>query len=251
LRKAALVSLFTSLVCFAAQGHAGWAQTSSNRESSSFGGAESFGISSSYSPDSSHIFIGQSEQRRTWTAGFEFTHILHISPHYRFDYEGSVLPFYWESDPTVIGTTLTINHETFKAYQTPVRVVQVDHGPVGYAIAGQNQTVPVYAIYSRENTYAAALAPLGGRISAFPRARIQPSFSLDLGFVVSSRDIPIDLSDQFNYMFSFGPGVQVYSNERSSVRLEYIYRHISNAHQGYENPGVDQGVVRLTLSRHR
>jgi hypothetical protein len=122
---------------------------------------------------------------------------------------------------------------------------------VGTAILGRGGAAPIYATFGRQNTYAAALVPLGGRLSALPRSRIQPSFAIDLGFVVSSRDIPIDDADQFNYLFSFGPGVQVYSNMRSSVRLEYIYRHISNAHQGYQNPGVDQGVFRVTLSRHR
>jgi hypothetical protein len=121
---------------------------------------------------------------------------------------------------------------------------------VGVVTEGNGASAPIYAYYGRQNTYAAALSPLGARVSGFPRSRLQPSFALDLGFVVSSRDLPVDLADQFNYMFSFGPGVQVFSSARSSVRLEYIYRHISNAHQGYQNPGVDQGVIRLTLSRY-
>jgi hypothetical protein len=33
--------------------------------------------------------------------------------------------------------------------------------------------------------------------------------------------------------------------------VEYIYRHVSNAGQGNQNPGVDQGVVRVTVSLHR
>jgi hypothetical protein len=60
----------------------------------------------------------------------------------------------------------------------------------------------------------------------------------------------VDEADQFNYMFSLGPGVQLVTGPQASFRVEYIYRHVSNAHQGYENPGVDQGVVRLTMS-HR
>jgi Lipid A 3-O-deacylase (PagL) len=241
LRKAVLASLFAGLVCLS-----GWGQ-----ERGGLGGVESFGFSTTYSPNSSHIVIGLAQQRRTWTTGFEYTHLLHVNRSLRFDYEGSLLPLYLESDPTVIGTITTLAGRTFITPEPPVRVVFVDRGSVGTATAGGGTSAPIYAIYGRENTYAWSLAPVGVRVSAFPRSRIQPSLALDLGFVVSSRDIPVDDSDQFNYLFSFGPGVQVYSSSRSSVRLEYIYRHISNAHQGYQNPGVDQGVFRLTFSHHR
>ena len=53
------------------------------------------------------------------------------------------------------------------------------------------------------------------------------------------------------YMFEFGPGVQVFTGARSALRLEYLYHHVSNAHLGNLNPGVDQGVFRLTFSRYR
>jgi hypothetical protein len=84
-----------------------------------------------------------------------------------------------------------------------------------------------------------------------PRWRLQPTFALDLGFVFGSRPIPIDDATAFNYMFAMGPGIQFYLGKRDSVRMEYVYRHFSNAGQGDQNPGVDQGVLRLTVSRHR
>jgi hypothetical protein len=106
-------------------------------------------------------------------------------------------------------------------------------------------------VYGREDTYAAAFNPLGARITAFPRWRLRPSFSLDLGFVVSRQDIPVDQSDRFNYLFSFGPGLEIFTYSNTSWRVEYVYRHMSNAGQGDQNPGVDQGVVRVTISLHR
>jgi hypothetical protein len=48
-----------------------------------------------------------------------------------------------------------------------------------------------------------------------------------------------------------GPGLQFFTNRRTSMRVEYLYRHISNAGQGDQNPGIDQGVIRLTVSHHR
>jgi len=215
------------------------------------GGTHSFGISSSYSPNSSHILIGEAYQRRTWTLGVEYTRLMYRSPHYRLDYEGSLTPFYLESDPAVIGSIYTVGGKSYITSQVPERVVSINHQPLIEVMMGNGKVAPLYALYGRENTYAASFAPFGMRVSALPRWPVQPSFALDLGFVVSSRDLPVALADQFNYMFALGPGVQLFTSPCASVRLDYLYRHISNAHQGYQNPGVDQGVFRLTLSRHR
>ena len=109
--------------------------------------------------------------------------------------------------------------------------------------------VPLFATYGRQDTYAAAFTPLGARISALPRWRIQPSFAIDLGFVLAARDIPVDDTDQFNFMISFGPGVQFYTSPLASLRVEYFFRHVSNGSLGDSNPGIDQGVFRMTISR--
>ena len=210
---------------------------------------QSYGFSTSYSKTSSHILIGDAGQRRIWTLGVEYTHLLHQGQRFRLDYEGSVMPLFEETDPTVTGTIFTNGGQSVITPQTPVRVIAVAHGPVGSAPVGVGLSVPLYALFGRQDTYAAAFSPLGARISALPRWRVQPSFALDLGFVVSARDIPVDEADRFNYMFSLGPGVQFFSSPQASVRVEYIYRHVSNAAQGYENPGIDQGVLRVTMSR--
>ena len=242
----ALVPIFAAWVSLAGWGGAAWGQ-----EPGGPGGLQSFGVSSSFSPDSSHILIGQAEQRRIWTLGVEYTRLLRIRPRFRFDYEASLMPLYEETDPTVTGTIFTLAGQAVITPQSPVRVVDVAHGPVGEATASNGTLIPIYAIFGRQDTYAAAFSPLGARISALPRSRVQPSLALDLGFVVSASDIPVDQSDRFNYMFAFGPGVQLFTDSHTSWRVEYIYRHTSNAHQGYQNPGVDQGVFRLTLSLHR
>ena len=131
-----------------------------------------------------------------------------------------------------------------------VRVIDITHQPIGEALAPNGSIVPLYALFGRQDTYAAAISPLGVRITAVPRHRIQPSFAINLGFVVSARDIPVAQADQFNFLFSLGPGIQFFTDAHTSWRFEYIYRHISNAGQGNQNPGVDQGVVRVTVSLH-
>jgi hypothetical protein len=246
LRKAALVAIFTSVVCLP-----GLTCSVFGQEAGTRGGVQSIGFSSSYSPDSSHIFIGACGQRRVWTLGAEYTRRLHQSPLFRVDYEGSVMPLFEETDPTVVGTTFTFAGQTFTTSQAPVRVVSMVRGPVGDAVTGLNTNAPLYAIYAREDTYAGAISPLGVRVTALPRWRIQPSFGLDMGFVISARDIPVEQSNQFNFLLAVGPGVQFFVDNHTSWRVEYLYRHMSNAGAGFQNPGVDQGVVRVTLSLHR
>ena len=82
LRISALASLIASPLCLVAASLLSLAQ-----QPADFGGAHSFGIFATYSPDSSHILIGDSGQRRTWTAGIDYTHRLHIGSVFRLDYE--------------------------------------------------------------------------------------------------------------------------------------------------------------------
>ena len=246
LRKVALVSIIAGFVCIAARSTPAQAQEPGN-----LGGVRSFGLSTTYSGHSSHIFIGESEQRRIWTAGAEFTHLLRTGPRLRLDYEGSVLPVFEERDPTVIGTVFTSSGSPIVTPQPPIRVVSVTNRPVGSIQVGNGALVPVYALFGKQSTYAAAVTPLGARVSAMPRWRLQPSLALDLGFVFSSRDIPVDNSAQFNYLLAFGPGLTFFGGNNTSWRVEYVYRHLSNAGEGEQNPGIDQGVIRLTVSLHR
>jgi hypothetical protein len=246
LRKAALVSIFAGFVCFFGQ-----LNPVRGQEPGGFGGIWSYGVSGTYSPNSSHILIGESERRQVWTLGVNYSHVLRQGPRFRFDYEAAVIPVWEERDPTVTGTEFFASGQAIVTQQTPVRVVNVTNKPVGSILTGNGTYAPVYAFFGTANTYAAAVTPLGARVSVMPRWRVQPTFALDLGFIVGSRAIPIDDATQFNYTFALGPGFQFYSNAHTSWRVEYVYRHFSNAGQGSQNPGVDQGVVRLTMSRHR
>lgn len=245
LRKAAFVSVVAGIVCLSA-----FAVPVCGQESGEFGGIRSFGFSSSYSPTSSHIFIGDAKQRRIWTLGAEYTHLLRPGRNVRIDYEGSILPLFEETDPTITGTIFTYAGQQFITQQTPVRVINITNQPVGSALAPNGSIVPLFALFGRQDTYGASIVPLGARITVLPRLRIQPSFALNLGFVVSARDIPVDQADQFNFLFALGTGVQFFTDARTSWRVEYIYRHVSNAGQGLQNPGIDQGVVRVTVSLH-
>jgi len=240
----AMVAIFAALVCLIGWGTPVWGQ-----EAGGVGGVQSIGYTSSYSKSSSHILIGEATGRTIWTLGAEYTHLLYIRSHYRLDYEGSLMPLFEETDPTLTGTVFTYGGQNFYSSQKPVRLVAITHVPVGSVLTPGGTYAPLYATTGRQDSYAAAVSPLGVRISAMPRWRVQPGFAIDMGFVLSARNIPVDDADKFNFMFGFGPGVQLYTSPQASLRMEYMYRHVSNGSLGDVNPGIDQGIFRLTISR--
>jgi hypothetical protein len=103
----------------------------------------------------------------------------------------------------------------------------------------------------RENTYAFAALPFGTRFTGFTRSRIQPTFAINLGALYGTRNIPVDYTSSFNFLAYAGPGVEVYVDRRHSVRIEYLYEHMSNAGLGAQNPGVDSAAFRVTLAHYR
>jgi len=242
--KDAMVTIFAALICLIGWGAPVWGQ-----EPGGVGGVQSIGYSTTYSKSSSHILIGEATGRTVWTLGAEYTHLLYARQYYRLDYEASLLPLFEETDPTLTGTVFTYGGQNFYSSQKPVRLVAITHVPVGSVQTPGGTYAPLYATFGRQDSYAAAVSPLGIRISAMPRWRVQPGFAIDLGLVLSAHDIPVDDADQFNFMFGFGPGVQFYTSPQASLRMEYMYRHVSNGSLGDTNPGIDQGVFRLTISR--
>ena len=203
--KAARVSIFAGLACLSALGAAGRGQ-----EPGGFGGVQSFGFSSSYSPTSSHILIGDAEHRRVWTLGAEYTHLLRLRPRFRLDYEGSVMPLYEETDPTVTGTVFisgrSADRYAANAGARDLRDQRTDRHR-GYG----KRTLPPRSTLctdGRTPTPPRLLrwAPGSARSRAGAFSRASPSISASSS---PARDIPVDDSDQFNYLFSFGPGVAV------------------------------------------
>jgi opacity protein-like surface antigen len=224
--------------------------SASAQDAQVFGAKQSLGITASYSPTSSHILIGKAQQRKTLTAGVEYTRRLWEGGHARLDYSGEFSPFFRESDPVMVGYKETISGSTIPIQpQRSIAVKQV--APLCYLVESMTCNL-VYTVYGpNEITYATSVSPIGARAVFLPRRRLQPTFAADMGVVISSRDIPVDHTAGLNYQFAFGPGVQAFVSRNTAVRLEYIYRHISNADTGSINPGIDQGVFRLTLSRYR
>jgi len=226
----------------------GWAQ-----ESTAFNAKSGWSINGSYAANSGKILIGDADDRTLVKAGVGYTKQIKRWSRIKLSYEGSLEPFYQEADPLIIGATIVNPTGPPTVYYSPS-----PYRPIFRAsVIGETNLVgigvfPIYAIYGkRERTYAFSAMPFGGRVQGFPGHRIQPTLSVDLGALVATRNIPVDYTSSFNFLSYAGPGVEVYWDNHHSVRIEYLYEHMSNAGLGYQNPGLDSATWRITLTRYR
>lgn len=198
------------------------------------------------------MLIGSAERRRIFASGLEYTHRVRENEWLRLDYSVSFSPMYRESDPDLVATETSILGVEMITPITPERVAIVSHAPIGSDCYGSGSCSPIYPVYGRsEKTYGAEAIPLGGRLIFATHWRAEPTFLAGAGFVISTRDIPVDGSALFNYEFVVGPGLQIFFSRKYALRIEYVYRHLSNADVGSTNPGIDQGVFRLGLTHFR
>jgi hypothetical protein len=208
---------------------------------------QTLGVTATFAPTSSHILIGYARDRRTTSAGFEYTRYLGTVRRVDFEYVAVVNPFFQESDPEIISSYALVNGGKVSFAVPSKRVISKD--PIVGVVEIGNQEYIQYGVYSSENSYGFAFYPAGVHM-AFGRQRfLRVTFDAQLGAVISGRDIPIDDSERFNFLFCLGPGVDIRLSPVSTLHLAYLYSHLSNRSLGDLNPGVDQGAIRLTLSR--
>jgi opacity protein-like surface antigen len=100
----------------------------------------------------------------------------------------------------------------------------------------------------RRWTYAQGLSPAGTRINLLPHRRLQPTASFLAGYILSAKKIPLDSAGAFNFTFEFGAGLEYYQSQSRSIRLEYQVHHFSNAYTADTNPGVDNGLFKVTYN---
>jgi len=208
--------------------------------------SKNWSVFSEYSPNSSHVFLGVSQQRRLVIIGGEYSRRLFQSRWLNLHYLIQARPIVLENDPALAGFRSLSTGQIIVQFPKPVRLESVSDAPVLFVMPPR--IVRAFPVYTREWTYAGGINPLGIKLNFWPRHRIQPVFSSTAGFLVSSRDIPVDHSSNFNFSFDFGAGIEWFQSPGRSVRLDYRLHHISNAGSGTRNPGIDSGLFQLTYS---
>ncbi|HUV96469.1 MAG TPA: acyloxyacyl hydrolase [Acidobacteriaceae bacterium] len=95
------------------------------------------------------------------------------------------------------------------------------------------------------------LVGIGGSLAwrlGFTHRRIQPELMGNVGFLIATRDIPVQDSSSFNFTFEIGAGLQWYRTPSQSIQAEVRYHHLSNDNLGTANPGVDSALWKVTYS---
>jgi len=222
----------------------------------------SFSLFAEYSNDSSHILIGQTEHRKLLGFGGSYNRRLSGRWWYSWRYEAEVLPVVLVQNPRAyIDETFNITGQpSYTTHNSDFEgkecAPSTGSGPLLTVPVGGGPAVPIgtysYTLTCQHPwTYAGGVSPLGQKMNFFPRRRVQAYLAANGGLLASTRNIPVDQAELFNFTFEFGGGVEWYAGARRSWAVDYRYHHLSNGYRGIQNPGIDNGVVRLTYTLGR
>jgi hypothetical protein len=176
-----------------------------------------FGLWAGYAPDSARV-IAVTSHRQIALLGFRYGRTLLDRRLFSVEYTFDVLPVEIALQPKILATIVT---------GTP------PHTHYTYI------TGPLEAVYG------GGVNPFGLKFNLLRRRRFQPFAASTAGFVASVRPIPIDVTREtkFNFTFDFQLGFQRFNASRTRAWMfGYKLQHISNANRGDINPGVDLNV---------
>ena len=218
-------------------------------------------IFTEYSPGSSHIILGYTNQREFVMLGAAFTQRLFRNHIWALDYRAEIRPLMVESDPVLTGWYYNMNQPPIGGnpasqgsgyfrllHEMPVQSTAVKSSNYTFVFEGQTYYHDYTFTYGRRWTYVGGLSPAGLEAKFLPHSRIQPVLTLMTGFAVSPRDIPMFDSSAFNFTFSFGAGFDFFRRSTRAMRLEYRVQHLSNADIGTTNPGIDSQMIQVGYS---
>jgi hypothetical protein len=220
-------------------------------EANSFGSKNTYSAFFEYSNDSSHIILGSSPNRKFSSLGIQYERRLLSNHAFVWRYAAEFRPLILESDPTAT-LTISINPPAITLFEPPAVALQCIAGQRTFSgtdpITGIHYSETILTNCGRRWTYAQGLSPAGTRINLLPHRRLQPTASFLAGYILSAKKIPLDSAGAFNFTFEFGAGLEYYQSQSRSIRLEYQVHHFSNAYTADTNPGVDNGLFKVTYN---
>jgi len=231
------------------------------QQTDAFSRTNTWTVFAEYSNTSSHILMGTTRQRELADLGFGYTRRVVRFWGSDLSYQTEVRPVLFESDPLTIST----GSETFE-YPPPdgpftlnytdanVAVGRCQPGSGSGSIAATPglpaETYSYTTRCGRQWTFAQAFSPVGFRYSMRTMHPAQPFVVGTLGYMYSSRPIPVSQAEAFNFVFDFGAGVEVFRSEKGkrSVSVECRYHHFSNKDTAAANPGTDNVMLKASYS---
>lgn len=211
----------------------------------------SFGVFSAYSNDSSHILLGDAENRKLFNVGVSYSRRLFLNRIVNWQYNGEILPVALESDPVentvTTYTTDTTPPMTFTESTSTPTVGACQPSTGSDSFPGFNSYTYV-STCGRRWTIGEAMSPVGFQWNFLTRRTLQPFFIGHGGYMYSTQPIPVIDAGSFNFTFDLGAGLELYRSKTKSIRAEYRYHHISNHGTAPNNPGIDNGLFQVTYS---
>jgi hypothetical protein len=229
----------------------GFTATAQIPDSANFGRKNTYSIFIEYANDSSHILLGTAPNRKLAALGVQYERRLVSNRALIWRYAAEFRPLILESDPTgAVTLTILSPPPTGVFAGGPQVAFQCNAGLYNFSstVDGTLFAETELIKCGRRWTYAQGFSPAGTRFNLLPHRRLQPTASLFVGEMLSAKKIPLDTAGSFNFTFEFGVGLEYYQSQSRSIRLEYQIQHFSNADTAQENPGVDNGLFKLTYN---
>ncbi len=212
-------------------------------ESSAFDRKNTWTVLADYSNTSSHIIAGRARQRELVTLGGAYTRRIVRFWGTELGYRVEVRPVIFESDPVQLSTVVYsgANMQTFTGSAATAGVCRPFTSSMTYPEPQPypSETITTVATCGRQWTFGQSMSPFGVKYGLAIRHRVQPYLIGTLGYMYTSRPVPVSTAEAFNFVVDAGAGVEVYRSRRRSLSIETRVRHISNRDTAQTNPGVD------------
>lgn len=216
-----------------------------------FARANSFGIFTAYSNTSSHILLGEADDRKLLAFGGSYSRRLILNRSVNLQYNVELIPLLLEGDPTDHITVTWIQPAPFPPLDATLIPYTACHASSGTGTAIDNG-IPFTFDYAnqcgRRWSKGEAMSPFGFRSNFRPRSKTQLFLDCHGGYMYTTNVVPVSGAGSFNFTFDAGIGIEMYRSRTRSVSLEYRYHHFSNNNTADANPGVDNGLVQATYS---
>lgn len=225
-------------------------------ESAPYSRKHTFTVFAEYAPTSEHILAGASRQRKVASLGFGYSYRVVRFLGTELSFHAEVRPVVFESDPMARVTGVDTVTDSTGAQNYPFQSTSVtfakctpSSGSEDYK--GSNGTTEhiQWAVQcGRQWTFGQAFSPAGFKYNFRTHHALQPYAIGTLGYMYTSRPVPMPEAEGFNYLINAGAGVELYRKGKQSVAAECRLSHFSNWDTAAMNPGTDQVVYSVAYS---
>jgi hypothetical protein len=230
-------------------------------QADAFSRKNTFTLFAEYSNTSSPILMGAARQRILADFGGAYTRRVVRFWGSDLAYHVEVRPVLFESDPLQITksfTTVTLPPPTGTISYTEVESAAIKGECQPYSGVRVLQPVNNYfggtdaytITCGRQWTFGQAFSPIGFKYSLRTRHPLQPFIVGTLGYMYTSRPVPVADAEALNFIFNFGTGIELYKSRtnKRSISIECRYNHFSNRNTAPKNPGTDNILYKLSYS---